>query len=53
MVDVVDEEIDSIEINETWDLIDFIRDKNHIGVEWVNKSKLKKKVKLRDTREYW
>ena len=43
MVDVVDGEIYSIEINETWDLIDFIRDENHIGVEWVNKSKLKEK----------
>ena len=52
MVDVVDEEIDSIEIDETWDLIDFIRDKNHIGVDRVNKSKLNEKVKLRDTREY-
>jgi len=49
---LVDEEIDSIEVNETWDLIDFIRDKNQIGVEWVNKSKLNIKVKLRDTREY-
>ena len=52
LVDILDEEINSIEINETWDLIDFIRDKNHIGVEWVNKSKLNEKVKLRDTREY-
>ena len=43
MVDVEDGEIDSIEINETWDLIDFIKDENHIGVEWVNKSKLNEK----------
>ena len=33
-------EIDSIERNQTWDLVDLPHDKNSIGVKWVFKTKL-------------
>ena len=36
----MDEEIDAIAINNTWDLIDFPNDKNCIGVKWIYKNKL-------------
>jgi len=34
------EKIDGIEINNTWDLVDFPEDKNCIGVKWIYKTKL-------------
>ena len=34
------EEIDSIERNNTWDLVDLPEGKNNIGVKWVYKTKL-------------
>ena len=36
----MDEEIDAIERNNTWDLVDFPEDKNCIGVKWIYKTKL-------------
>jgi hypothetical protein len=36
----MDEEIDSIERNNTWDLVDLPEGKNNIGVKWVYKNKL-------------
>jgi hypothetical protein len=39
----MDEEIDSIEINNTWDLVDLPEGKNNIGVKWVYKTKLNEK----------
>ena len=33
-------EIDAIERNQTWDLVDLLDDKNSIGVKWVLKTKL-------------
>ena len=32
--------IDAIERNNTWDLVDFLDDKNGIGVKWIYKTKL-------------
>ena len=40
-VQAMDEETEAIEKNGTWDLIDFPKDKNLIGVKWVYKTKLK------------
>ena len=34
------EKIDGIEINNTWDLVEFPDDKNCIGVKWIYKTKL-------------
>ena len=34
------EKIDAIEINNTWDLVEFPDDKNCIGVKWIYKTKL-------------
>eukprot|EP00253_Pinus_taeda_P034872 PITA_34872 len=39
----MDEEIEAIEKNDTWDLIDLPKDKNLIGVKWVYKTKLNEK----------
>jgi hypothetical protein len=36
----MDEEIDSIERNNTWDVVDLPEGKNNIGVKWVYKTKL-------------
>ena len=36
----MDEEIDDIEINNTWDLVDFLDDTNCIGVKWIYNTKL-------------
>jgi hypothetical protein len=36
----MDEEIDSIERNNTWDLVDLPEGKKSIGVKWVYKTKL-------------
>ena len=39
-IKAMDEEIDSIERNNTWDLVDLPEGKNSIGVKWVYKTKL-------------
>ena len=36
----MNEEIDAIEKNQTWDLVDILSDKTSIGVKWVYKTKL-------------
>lgn len=45
-VQVMDEEIEAIEKNDTWDLIDLPKDKNRIGVKWVYKTKLNEKGEI-------
>ena len=42
-VQAMDEEINSIEKNDTWDLVNFLKDKSLIGVKWVYKTKLNEK----------
>ena len=39
-VQAIDEGMDSIENNDTWDLVDLPNDKNLIGVKWVYKIKV-------------
>eukprot|EP00253_Pinus_taeda_P021512 PITA_21512 len=45
-VQAMDEEIEAIEKNDTWDLIDLPKDENLIGVKWVYKSKLNVKGEI-------
>ena len=45
-VKAVNEEIDAIEKNQTWDLVDIPGDKTSIGVKWVYKTKLNEKWEL-------
>jgi hypothetical protein len=42
----MDEEIYSIERNDTWDLVDFDKDKYCIGVKWVYKIKVNEKGEI-------
>ena len=42
----MDEEMDSIEKNDTWDLVNLPKDKNLIGVKWVYKKKLNEKGEI-------
>jgi hypothetical protein len=42
----MDEKIDSIERNNTWDLVDLPEGKNTIGVKWVYKTKLNAKSRV-------
>lgn len=42
----MDEEIESIENNDTWDLVDLPKDKNIIGVKWVYKTQLNEKGEI-------
>jgi transposase InsO family protein len=42
-VQAMNQEIDSIEKNKTWDLVDFPSHKKSIGVKWVYKTKLNEK----------
>ena len=39
----MDEEIGAIEKNDTWDLVDFTKDKKLTSVKWVYKNKLNDK----------
>ena len=39
-IKAMDEEIDSIERNNTWDVVVFLEDKNCMGVKWIYKTKL-------------
>ena len=45
-VKAMNEEIDAIEKNQTWDLVDIPADKTSIGVKWVYKTKLNEKGEL-------
>eukprot|EP00253_Pinus_taeda_P025218 PITA_25218 len=45
-VKAIDEEIEAIEKNNTWDLVDLPKDKNLIGVKWVYKTKLNEKGEI-------
>ena len=45
-VQAMKQEIDSIEKNKTWDLVDFPSHKKSIGVKWVYKTKLNEKGKI-------
>eukprot|EP00253_Pinus_taeda_P024740 PITA_24740 len=45
-VQAMDEEIEAIEKNDTWDLNDLPKDKNLIGVKWVYKTKLNEKGEI-------
>ena len=47
----MNEEIDVIEKNHTWDLIDIPADQTNIGVKWVYKTKLNEKVELEKHKE--
>jgi hypothetical protein len=42
----MDEEIDSIEMNDTWDLIDFPKYQSCIGVKWEYKTKFNEKCEV-------
>ena len=42
----MNEYIDAIEKNQTWDLVDIPADKTNIGVKWVYKTKLNEKGEL-------
>ena len=42
-VKAMNEEIDAIEKNQTWDLVDIPADKTSIGVKWVYKTNLNEK----------
>jgi hypothetical protein len=39
----MDEEIEVIEKNDTWDLVDLLEGKKSIGVKWVYRSKFNEK----------
>lgn len=39
----MNEEIEAIERNKTWDLLDLLEDRNNIDVKWVYKEKLNEK----------
>jgi hypothetical protein len=45
-VQAMNQEIDSIEKNKTWDLVDFPSHKKSIGVKWVYKTKLNEKGQI-------
>jgi hypothetical protein len=42
----MNQEIESIEKNKTWDLVDLPRNKKSIGVKWVYKTKLNEKGQI-------
>jgi hypothetical protein len=42
----MNQEIDSIEKNNTWDLVDLPKHKTSIGVKWVYKTKLNEKGQI-------
>ena len=42
----MDKEIDSIERNDTWDLVEITKDKKHIGLKLDNKTKLNEKGEI-------
>ena len=46
----MDEEIEAIERNKTWDLVELLDGYKPIGVKWVYKKKMNAKVRLKGTR---
>jgi len=50
-VQAMKQEIDSIEKNKTWDLVDLSRHKKSIGVKWVYKTKLNEKGQIEKHKE--
>jgi hypothetical protein len=50
-VQAMNQEIDSIEKNQTWDLVDFPSHKKSIGVKWVYKTKLNEKGQIEKHKE--
>jgi hypothetical protein len=50
-VQAMNQEIDSIEKNKTWDLVDLPRHKTNIGVKWVYKTKLNEKGQIEKHKE--
>ena len=42
----MDEDIDSIEKNDTWDLVNLPKNKNLIGFKWVYKTKVNEKGEI-------
>ena len=50
-VQAMNQEIDSIEKNKTWDLVDLPRHKKSIGVKWVYKTKLNEKGQIEKHKE--
>ena len=47
----MNEDIDAIEKNQTWDLVDIPIDKTSIGIKWVYKTKLNEKWELEKHKE--
>jgi hypothetical protein len=47
----LNEEIDSIERNATWDLVYFSKDKDCVFVKWTYKRKISEKVKVERYKE--
>ena len=47
----MNEEIDAIEKNHTWDPVDIPADKTSIGVKWVYKTKLNEKGEIEKHKE--
>ena len=47
----MNEEIDAIEKNQTWDLVDIPADKTNIGIKWVYKTKLNEKGEVERNKE--
>jgi hypothetical protein len=45
-VQAMNDEIEAIERNKTWDLVDLPTDKTRIGVKWVYKTKLNEKGQI-------
>jgi hypothetical protein len=45
-VQAINQEIDSIEKNKTWDLVDLPKHKKSVGVKWVYKTKLNEKGQI-------
>jgi hypothetical protein len=45
-VQAMNQEIESIEKNKTWDLVDLPRHKKSIGIKWVYKTKLNEKGQI-------
>jgi hypothetical protein len=50
-VDAMNEEIEAIERNDTWDLVDLPTGKTNIGVKWVYKTKFNEKGKVEKKKE--
>jgi hypothetical protein len=49
----MDEELDQIEKNDTWELVPRPKNKNVIGTKWVFKNKLNEMDRLQETKLDW